>query len=148
ILLEDEPGGNAAGSARRSAAGAGICRSWCGAFQALTTGDDSLPVTLLHLRAAEIVRLCGLARAARGQDFARTGRVRQAERVAGTLRAVVLDGETAGAVLAGFSASGLDAWACDGHPLPVQPQEAQPQQAQPHNTSGAGAAAPCEHVAA
>lgn len=99
--------------------------------------DEYLPVALLHLREAEIVRLCGLTRAARGQEYARTGQVRQAERAAGTLRAAMQAGEAARTVLARFSDSGLDAWACSCSP-------AQPEQA----SSPLVAHPPCEHVAA
>jgi hypothetical protein len=99
--------------------------------------EDFLPAALLHLREAEVVRLCGLARAARGQDFARTGKVSQAERLAGTLRATVLEGELARAVQARFSESGLDAWECACSP------------ASPDETSSMLIARPpCEHVAA
>jgi hypothetical protein len=99
--------------------------------------DDSLPVVLLHLREAELVRLCGLARAARGQDYARTGRVRQAEREAGTLRATALEGETTQEVSAHFSDSGLDVWECTCSPVPPGQTAAAPE-----------VRAPCEHVAA
>lgn len=98
--------------------------------------DAYLPAALLHLREAEIVRLCGLARAARGQEYARTGRVRQAERAAGLLRASVLDGETARAVMARFAERGLDAWECPCSPPPDPP------------ALPSAARAPCEHVAA
>lgn len=99
--------------------------------------DDVLPVALLHLREAEVVRLCGLARAARGQDWARAGKVHQAERSAGTLRATVLEGGAARAVQARFSDSGLDAWDCVCSP------------AAPDQTSSSLAIRPpCEHVAA
>lgn len=98
--------------------------------------DVYLPVALLHLREAEIVRLCGLARAARGQEYARTERVLHAERAACLLRASVLDGETARAVMARFADRGLDTWECSCSPPPDQP------------ALPATARAPCEHVAA
>jgi hypothetical protein len=98
--------------------------------------SDSLPVALLHLREAEIVRLCGLARAARGQEYARMGQVRQAERAEGILRAVVLEGEAARTARAYFSDSGLDAWECACSP------------ARPDQSAAPGVRAPCEHVAA
>jgi hypothetical protein len=97
--------------------------------------DAYLPAALLHLREAEIVRLCGLARAARAQEYARTGRVRQAERAAGVLRASVLDGETARAVTARFAERGLDAWECSCSPPPDP------------SALPLAARAPCEHVA-
>ncbi len=73
---------------------------------------DVLPLGLLHLRESEIVRLCGLARAARGQEAARQGKITQAERVAGTLRATIPGGETSRVVAAHFSDAGMDAWEC------------------------------------
>jgi len=99
--------------------------------------DDFLPVALVHLREAEIVRLCGLARAARGQEYGRLGRVHQAERTAGTLRATVLDGETSRSVTARFSDSGLESSACTCSP--AQPDQ-EPQVSGVHPL--------CEHVAA
>ncbi len=98
--------------------------------------NDSLPVALLHLREVEIVRLCGLARAARGQEYARTGRVRQAERAAGTLRAMVLEGASTRAAQVHFSESGLDVWECACSPAPSDQADAP------------GIHTPCEHVAA
>ncbi|HEY7357738.1 MAG TPA: hypothetical protein VH590_14775 [Ktedonobacterales bacterium] len=98
--------------------------------------SDDLPVALLHLREAEIVRLCGLARAARGQEYARTGQVRQAERLAGRLRAVVLEGKAARIAQARFSDSGLDAWECACSPP------------SPDGAAASSARTPCEHVAA
>ena len=99
--------------------------------------DADLPVALPHLREAEIVRLCGLARAARGQECARTGGVRQAERSAGTLRAAVVDGAFVRAAQACFSDTGLDAWECECSPEPLDLTNAAP-----------GLRPPCEHVAA
>ncbi len=99
--------------------------------------NDFLPVALVHLREAEIVRLCGLARAARGQEYARLGRVQQAERAAGTLRATVLDGETGRAVTGHFSDSGLKSAECS----------CSPPQSNPH-PSPSGVQPLCEHVAA
>jgi len=98
--------------------------------------DDYLPTALLHLREADIVRLCGLARAARGQGYARTGQVRQAERVAGTLRAAVLEGAAPRLALARFADLGLDAWECACSPAPDLASAAP------------GAQMPCAHVAA
>ncbi len=99
--------------------------------------DDYLPAALARLREADVVRLCGLARAARGQDDARLRRVRQAERAAGTLRAAVLDGETARTVTARFSDEGLEFWECSCSPAQSEP-DAAPGVLHP----------PCEHVAA
>jgi hypothetical protein len=99
--------------------------------------NEYLPAALLHLREAEIVRLCGLARAARGQEYARTGRVRQAERAAGTLRGAVLEGETTREALARFADSGLDAWQCSCSQPPPDLALSTPTDR-----------APCEHVAA
>ncbi len=95
-----------------------------------------LPAALLHLREAEIVQLCGLARAARGQEIARTRRVSQPQRAAGALRATVQDSETTQAVLAHFSDDGLDGWECSCS-LPPGQAAAAP-----------GMRGPCEHVAA
>jgi hypothetical protein len=100
--------------------------------------SEYLPAALLHLREAEIVRLCGLARAARGQEYARKARVEQPEREAGTLRATVLEGEAASTALARFSDAGLETWECSCSSL--------------HAPSADGAALsapmPCEHIAA
>jgi hypothetical protein len=105
--------------------------------------DEYLPVALLHLREVEIVRLCGLTRAARGQEHIRTNQVRQPERTAGTLQGTVLDGEQARAAMAHFSDVGLDSWACSciSAPADASPSLDQPSQA----TAGRQ---PCEHIAA
>lgn len=73
---------------------------------------DAPPLALLRLRESEIVRLCGLMRAARGQEAARQGKITQAERVAGTLRATMLEGETSRVVAAHFSDAGMEGWEC------------------------------------
>ncbi|HEY7126289.1 MAG TPA: hypothetical protein VH540_20260 [Ktedonobacterales bacterium] len=73
---------------------------------------DALPLALLRLRESDVVRLCGLARAARGQEMARQGKITQAERVTGTLRATILEGETSRVVAAHFPDAELDAWEC------------------------------------
>ena len=92
-----------------------------------------LPAALLHLREGEIVRICGLARAARGQEAARTGRVQQPERSGGALQATMLEDERAGPVLACFSDAGLEFWECFFHPRNAPPEAAEPA---------------CEHLAA
>lgn len=97
-----------------------------------------LPAALLHLREGEIVRLCGLARAARGQEAARIGKVQQPEQLGGTLRATMQEGETAGEVLARFSDTGLDTWECAFHPHTAPPDAAEP----------ASGPERCEHLAA
>jgi hypothetical protein len=98
--------------------------------------ETYLPAALLHLREGEIVRLCGLARAARGQEAARIGKVQQPEQSGGTLRATMLEGETVGRVLARFADSGLDLWECAFHPHTAPPDASAPAQL------------PCEHLAA
>ncbi len=96
--------------------------------------DDYLPAALLHLREADIIRLCGLARAARGQEYERTGQARQAEREAGTLRASILEGAAPRSAQARFADLGLDAWECSCSPSP--------------DPTASGGSLPCEHVAA
>ena len=83
------------------------------------------------------MRICGLARAAPGQEAARTGKVQQPERTGGTLYATMVEGETAGRVLARFSDTGLDVWECSFHPhrAPIDPMEP-------------ALHLPCEHLAA
>ena len=100
-----------------------------------------LPAALLHLREGEIVRICGLARAARGQEAARTGKVQQPERAGGTLQATMLEDETAGRVLARFSDAGLEFWDCFFHPHNAPPEAPAP-------VSGQAPSLPCEHLAA
>ncbi len=118
---------------------------------------DALPLALLRLHESEIVRLCGLTRAAQGQEAARQGKITQAERVAGTLRATMLEGETSRVVAAHFSDAGMEGWECS---CPVFAER----QAAPSTASSRGASpadlppepirAPrfplfaCEHVAA
>lgn len=96
-----------------------------------------LPAALLHLREGEIVRICGLARAARGQEAARTGKVQQPERAGGALQATMLEDERAGQVLARFSDAGLEFWECFFHPHNAPPEAAEP-----------ASSLPCEHLAA
>jgi hypothetical protein len=96
-----------------------------------------LPAALLHLREGEIVRICGLARAARGQEAARIGKVQQPEQSGGTLRATMQEGETAGEVLARFSDTGLDTWECVFHPHTAPPDAVE-----------SPVQLPCEHLAA
>jgi hypothetical protein len=119
---------------------------------------DALPLALLRLRESEIVRLCGLARAARGQELLRQGKIVQAERSAGTLRATILEGETSRVVAAHFSDAGMDAWECScsifterraAAPNAQPPMDASPaEQPQEPASSPALPAFACEHVAA
>jgi hypothetical protein len=109
---------------------------------------ETLPLALLRLRESEIVRLCGLMRAAHGQEAARQSKVTQAERKAGTLRATILDGDISRVVAAHFSDGGLTGWEC-ACPVGATHQAAS-------NIAAASAAQPqqpahsfaCEHVAA
>ncbi len=101
--------------------------------------DTELPVALRHLREGDIVRLCGLALAARGQEHLRTGKVQQMERVGGTLRAMILSDQVVLHVLARFSDAGLEEWECSCVPDPPE--------ADPAGQPPAGRA-PCDHLAA
>ncbi len=105
--------------------------------------DEYLPVALLHLREVEIVRLCGLTRAARGQEYIRANQVRHPERAAGTLQGAVLDSEQAWVAMAHFSDAGLDSWACSCLPAPA---DASPSLDQ--TSPATGERQPCEHIAA
>src|SRR5579885_1456590 len=141
--MAHEPGGIVAGGACRSSARTGVYRGRSCGLQALNTVDEYLPVALLHLREVEIVRLCGLTRAARGQEYIRANQVRHPERAAGTLQGAVLDSEQAWVAMAHFSDAGLDSWACSCLPAPA---DASPSLDQ--TSPATGERPPCEPIAA
>jgi hypothetical protein len=92
------------------------------------------------------VRLCGLARAAQGQEAARQGKITEAERSAGTLRATFLEGDASRKVAARFSDVGLDGWECSC-PVGATHQAALAESSAAHPQEVLHPFA-CEHVAA